>query len=92
MVETAVKGLTRFTDWDATDLTWALDSLHLTGLPAQHGVVSALLARLRDLQEPDGRWKSADNPDDPIGQTLEALIVLHHYERLLGEAARSSRR
>lgn len=91
MVQGALKALIRLPDWDATDLTWVLESLYCAGLPAHHEVVAALLARLEGLQEAEGRWKSADNPDDPVAQTLETLIVLHHYHRLSGEAIRTSR-
>jgi hypothetical protein len=82
MVQGALKALARFSDWDATDLTWALESLHSAGLPARHDVVADFLTRLESLQEPDGRWKSADSPDDPVAQTLETLIVLSHFGHL----------
>lgn len=82
MVQGAVKALRRLPDWDATDLTWALESLHCAGLPARHEAVAALLTQLEGLQEPDGRWKSADNPGDPVAQTLETLIVLSHLGHL----------
>jgi len=92
MLRTALTTLKGFGDWDATDLTWALDSLHAAGLPANHEVVAALLTQLEELQEGDGHWKSADNPDDPVAQTLETLIVLHHYNRVQTEPVRTKRR
>jgi hypothetical protein len=82
MVQGALNVLRRFVDWDATDLTWALESLYSAGLSARHEGVAALLVQLEGLQEPDGRWKSADSPDDPVAQTLETLIVLSHFGRL----------
>jgi hypothetical protein len=91
IVQGATKALRRLPDWDATELTWALESLHCARLPAQHEAVAALLTQLEGLQQPDGRWKSADNPDDPVAQTLETLIVLHHYNRLASETVRVSR-
>jgi len=91
MLLAALTALMRFADWDATDLTWALESLCTAGLPAHHEAVAALLTQLEGFQEPDGRWKSADNPDDPVVQTLETLIVLHHYDRLASETVRVSR-
>jgi len=82
MIQSALSVLGSFGDWEASDLNWALDCLFWGGIPATNEVVSMLLAKLLALQRPDGYWKSSDNPDDLVSQTLESLINLTHFSRI----------
>ena len=81
LVQKTLDALARFKDWDTGDLTWALDCLYWGGVPAENSLVTNMLDELESFQEPDGRWKSIAEPDDPAVQTLETLIVLKQYNR-----------
>ncbi len=67
---------TRLPDLAASGLAWLLTSLDLAGLPPDDPLRRAALARLADLQAPDGRWPSEDGPWRDVHTTLEALRVL----------------
>lgn len=82
VIRGALSALGSFGDWEANDLNWALNCLYWGGIPVTHEVVSTLLAKLMDLQRPDGHWKSSEDPNDLVSQTLESLINLTHYARL----------
>jgi hypothetical protein len=82
LVNKSLDALNRFRNWDASDLTWALDCLYWGGIPANHDMVDRMLYELESFQESDGRWKSVAEPDDPAVQTLETLIVLKQFNRV----------
>jgi hypothetical protein len=82
LVQKSLDALARFKDWDAGDLTWALDCLYWGGIPADQSMVVKMLDELESFQETDGRWKSIAEPDDPAVQTLETLIILKQFERI----------
>jgi hypothetical protein len=46
------------------------------GVSASHPLISAARERLIALQEPDGRWPSADDSERDAHVTLDALRVL----------------
>jgi len=82
LVNKTLDALTRFKDWDTSDLTWALDCLYWGGIPSDQSIVVGMLDELESFQEKDGRWKSIGEPDDPAVQTLETLIVLKQFNRV----------
>jgi hypothetical protein len=82
LVRKSLDALNKFGDWDAGDLTWALDCLFWGGISANHGLVERMLDELETFQESNGSWKSVTDPDDPAVQTLETLIVLKQFNRI----------
>ncbi len=61
---------------DGANLAWLMAALLRAGVPRQHALVQAAAARLCALQQPDGRWVSADGEACDVHVTLEALFAL----------------
>ena len=61
---------------EASNLGWLGVTLLVAGLPPNHPAITAAAARLRRLQETDGRWASEDGSDRDVHATLEAIRVL----------------
>ncbi|MFW9984425.1 MAG: hypothetical protein ACFFCB_06835 [Candidatus Odinarchaeota archaeon] len=79
IVQSALAILNQHTDWDATDLSWALECLYWAGVKKDNSVVQHLITTLISLQRPEGHWLSSDNPDDVVSMTLQCLIVLKQF-------------
>jgi len=86
LMETANRGLKALldwpvTDWDDSQIAWALDCLNRGGIKRNHVLVIKLLARLEARQGTDGQWASEDGSEHDVSATIEALKVLRHYKR-----------
>jgi hypothetical protein len=80
IVNTALSILDQHTDWDAADLSWALECLYWAGIPKENPTVTRLLSLLVKHQTPDGHWESTDESTKPVQLTLQCLIVLKQYD------------
>ncbi len=66
----------RLGELSAHDLTWMVTTLRSAGLPADRPPIAGGSAKLADLQQDGGRWRSDDGPDFDVHVTLEALFAL----------------
>ncbi|MFX1301077.1 MAG: hypothetical protein ACFFDE_09045 [Promethearchaeota archaeon] len=82
IVQSALAFLNQYTDWDATDLSWALECLYWAGAPKDDPVVQHLITTLISFQKPEGYWLSSDDPNDFVSTTLQCLIVLKQFDRI----------
>jgi hypothetical protein len=67
------------TEWEASQIAWALDCLGKAGLPDSHPFVERCLAELLNRQRPDGSWSSEDGEAFAVGATIGALKALKRY-------------
>jgi squalene cyclase len=72
------------TEWDDSQIAWALDCLSRGGLPKNHKFVQGCLRELLRRQKPDGCWASEDGEAFAVGATIQALKVLQRYDLLTG--------
>jgi hypothetical protein len=70
------------TEWEASQLAWALSCLGVAGLPAEHSFVARALDELKRRQRQDGSWASEDGDPYAVGATIQAFGVLMRYGRL----------
>lgn len=66
----------RIPELDPGGLAWMSTSLRQAGIPPDEAPYEAAASRLEELQEADGRWRSADGPPFDLHTTLEALQAL----------------
>jgi squalene cyclase len=66
-------------DWEDSQIAWALDCLHRGGIERNHALIEKLLARLEMSQKPDGQWASEDGEASAVSATIEVLKVVKLY-------------
>jgi hypothetical protein len=64
------------TDFEDSQIAWALDCLARAGLPAAHPFIQAGLEALRQRRAADGSWASEDGPSFAAAATVGAIKVL----------------
>lgn len=69
-------------DWEDSQMIWALDCLHRAGIERNHPLVVKLLAKIEASQGPEGQWASEDGETFAVSATIEALKVLKLNSRL----------
>lgn len=79
IIQTALKALEKYRDWEPTNLNWALNSLYWALVPPNHKVATKLLDMLKKQQRGDGSWTAEVDPKDKVSETLESLITLVQY-------------
>jgi len=65
-----------WSEWQESQISWALDNLLSAGLEPTHPFVQGGLETLAARQEPEGCWVSEDGPAYAVSATLGALKVL----------------
>jgi hypothetical protein len=71
-------------EWDDSQIAWALDCLSSGGLDKTHPFVAGCLGELHRRQKSDGSWASEDSEDFAVGATIQALKVLMRYGLIPG--------
>jgi squalene cyclase len=66
-------------EWDDSQVAWAMDCLSRGGLPKDHPFSKLCLSELLKRQKPDGSWASEDGEASAVGATIQALKVLKRY-------------
>ncbi|HSB67548.1 MAG TPA: prenyltransferase/squalene oxidase repeat-containing protein [Anaerolineales bacterium] len=69
----------RLSEWEDSQLAWALDCLSKAGLPKNEPFISAGLNELNRRQKMDGSWASEDGEASSVSATIQALKVLRRY-------------
>lgn len=69
-------------EWEDSQLAWALDCLCKGGLSRHVPLVRNFLAELLRRQKSNGSWASEDGEASAVGATLQALKVLKRYDLL----------
>ncbi|MFZ0533296.1 MAG: prenyltransferase/squalene oxidase repeat-containing protein [Anaerolineales bacterium] len=72
------------TEWDDSQIAWALDCLSAGGLPKSDPFVEGCLVELLRRQNSDGSWASGDGEAHAVGATIQALKALKRYDMLSG--------
>jgi hypothetical protein len=72
------------TEWDDSQIAWALDCLGTGGLPIYDPFVQGCLEELSRRQKSDGSWASEDGEAYAVGATIQALKVFKCYGMLSG--------
>lgn len=67
------------TEWEASQIAWALDCLNRAGLQENHPFTQKCLTELLNQQMPDGSWSSEDGEAFAVDATIGALKVLKLY-------------
>jgi hypothetical protein len=67
------------TDWQDSQLAWALDCLGNAGLPRDHPFIQMGINELARRQAPDGSWSSEDGETYAVNGTIAALKAFKHY-------------
>ena len=67
-----------WSEWQESQISWALDNLISAGLEINHPFVQGGLETLVERQEPEGCWVSEDGPAYAVSATLGVLKVLKH--------------
>lgn len=80
----ASRGVTVLSDramseWEDSQLAWALDCLSRGGLSKHVPFVKSSLQELSRRQKSNGSWASEDGETSAVGATIQALKVLKHY-------------
>lgn len=60
-----------------SSLAWCITALLDAGLPSNHPLLQAAVARLESRQQADGRWQDEDGAAQEATITLEAVCALH---------------
>jgi hypothetical protein len=60
-------------EWEDSQISWALDCFGTAGLTADHPFVQSLLSELAERQEPAGSWASEDGPAYAVSATISSL-------------------
>jgi len=63
-------------DWDASSVTWCLDSMKRGGVDRSSPIWTKFVNALSALQEADGSWPSDGGPSMKVRDTNSALLVL----------------
>ena len=71
-----------FSEWEDSQIGWALDCLTRAGLPPAHSFVLSALAELIRRQAADGSWASEDGPAFAASATVTALKVIKRLTSL----------
>jgi hypothetical protein len=74
---------TPLSEWDDSQIAWALDCLSRGGLPKKHPFVEACLNQLFHRQKADGSWASEDGEGSAVGATIQVLKVMKRYGLLI---------
>jgi hypothetical protein len=69
-------------EWEDSQLAWALDCLSRAGLLADHPLVRPLLTSLIQRQSAEGSWASEDGPANAASATVNALKVIKRLTSL----------
>lgn len=69
-----------FSEWEDSQLAWAVDCLRRAGLPVETPWISTALEQLSQRQNEEGSWVSEDGPSYTIAATLEVIRVFHAYQ------------
>lgn len=72
------------TEWDDSQIAWALDCLSAGGLPKYDPFVEGCLVELLRRQNSNGSWASEDGEAHAVGATIQALKALKRYDMLSG--------
>ncbi|OGO20089.1 MAG: hypothetical protein A2Z14_04690 [Chloroflexi bacterium RBG_16_48_8] len=83
-IEAAMSGLQILirkpkSEWEDSQLAWALDCLGKAGLPRKHPFVQMGIKELIRRQAPDGSWSSEDGQVFVVNGTIAALKAFKHY-------------
>jgi hypothetical protein len=70
------------TDWEDSQIIWALDCLNRAGLESDQPLVERLLAPIDSSQGSEGQWASEDGESYAVSATLGALKVFKLYNKL----------
>mgnify|MGYP005815323665 CR=1 FL=1 len=73
-----------FSEWDDSQIAWAIDCLTRAGLPHEHPWLAAALPELLRRQAADGSWSSDDGPAFAASATVTAIKALQRHG-LVGE-------
>jgi len=73
------------TEWEDSQIAWALDCLSRGGLADNHPFIEECLRELFRRQKSDGSWASEDGEASAVGATIQALKVLKRYGLLTGD-------
>jgi hypothetical protein len=65
--------------WEDSQIAWALDCLGSAGLPRSHAFIESALAELLHRRAPDGSWISEDGEARDVVATIQVLRVLKHF-------------
>jgi hypothetical protein len=68
-----------FSDWEDSQIAWALECLTRAGLPGEQPFMRAMLAELVRRQAADGSWAAEDGPSFAASATVGALKVLNQH-------------
>lgn len=71
-----------FSQWEASQIAWALDCLGRTGLPFDHPFVRGGLSALVEAMEPQGAWSSEEGSAYAASATISALKALKTFGKL----------
>jgi hypothetical protein len=71
-------------DWDDSQIAWALDCLSKGGLARYDPFVQGCLEELSRRQKSDGSWASEDDEASAVGATIQAVKVLKRYGLVTG--------
>jgi squalene cyclase len=77
-------------EWDDSQIAWALDCLSRGGLPKKHPFIEACLNQLFHRQKADGSWASEDGEGSAVGATIQVLKVMKRYGLLFSGREGSS--
>jgi hypothetical protein len=69
----------RMSDWQDSQLAWALDCLGNASLPRDHLFVQMGIKELSSRQAPDGSWSSEDGEAHVVNGTIAALKAFKQY-------------
>jgi hypothetical protein len=66
-------------DWQNSQLAWALDCLGNAGLPRDHPFIQTSIKELVHRQAPDGSWSHEDGEAFAVNGTIAALKAFKQY-------------
>lgn len=69
-----------FSQWEDSQLAWAVDTLSCAGLPADHPWIAAALDQFGQRQSADGSWASEDGPGFCVSATLQVIKLFRRYQ------------
>ena len=70
-------------EWDDSQIAWAVDCLSRGGLPKKHPFIETCLDQLFHRQKADGSWASEDGEGSAVGATIQVLKVMKRYGLLI---------
>lgn len=69
-----------FSEWEDSQLAWAVDTLSRAGLPSDQPWISAALDQFGQRQSADGSWASEDGPEFCVSATLQVIKLFRRYQ------------